>query len=743
MTWRRLGIGAIALALLGTLPAPARADTTQYAGVQGGDAIHLLADPAHGYEFLAAGYAGNPGDSTYNLQAFDPSGTSVERYAFGPTGGLAIIGDTLYATTPYFNWSIRRFDLTADPPSETTPLEEDRALHGLVAAGGLLWAAECLDGSVVESVNPTTGAEVPQDLSGLDINRCPEFADDPAHSKIFYVWSRYHATLYRMDTTGGTLAATASWEGSQINDVAVAPDGSAVVVGTATGAVVLDPTSLVATGVTYRAGSNIQAVSISGDGHVAVGVWNEVKVFPAGSGTPSASWALGGCVAGVVNVRGLSFGPTDTNLFASSQYGQAVTVLTHATSALSQSTISLGTAPAAPTPGDTITLAGTLQIPGGAVSGRAVHLYEGGGALGTVTTDASGGFSFDVPDVAAGSHCYDARFAGSAAATGAVSRANGVVEKVPSAVSIAGPTTTPLPGDQVELTGSLAFDDAASTEGAVVHVERAPAGAVFDWEFTTVGDATVQADGTWTIADVAGDVGAYSYRATFDETDRYLGSTARVDVDVHLHSARIRVETSSSRVVYGKKITLTARVQLADEGTRPKIAFFMDLPSKPPTVLAKVRANSEGVARYTLSPPGGGAYGAAFNGDARNKPATDQTGVKVAWGIYTRLKRNYGKSGQYRLFHQGVTPLYLIALNPALRYDVNIALQRLDGSWRTVARGGWDTSHDGVLAVVIDPRILKIGNRYRLVSSVPDATIRGGYRLIPNESPYSYFRITS
>ena len=742
MTCRRLGIGAIALALLCTLPAPARADTIQPAGVQGGDAIHLLADPAHGYEFLAAGYSGNLGDATPNLQAFDASGNALQTYSYGPTGGLAIIGDTLFATTPFASMMIRRFDLTADPPTETTPLQGVRALHGLVAAGGLLWASECLDGSVVESVDPTTGAEVPQDLSGLDINRCPEFADDPAHAKIFYVWSRYHSTLYRMDTTGGTLTATASWEGS-INDVTVAPDGSVVIVGTATGAVALDPTTLVATGVTYRAGSNVQAVSISGDGHVAVGVWNEVRVFPAGSGTPNASWTLGGCLGGVVNIRGLSFGPTDTNLFVSSQYGQTVTVLTHATSALSQSTITSGTLPTAPTPGDTITVAGTLQIPGGTVSGRTVRLFEGASMLGTVSTDASGGFSFDVPDVGAGSHCYDARFSGTTTATGVFTRADAVVEMVPSTLSIVGPATAPIPGDQFLLTGTLAFDDAASAEGGIVHVERGPGGAQFDWDFAPIGDAVVQADGSWSLEDTAGVAGSYTYRAKFDATDRYEASTDRVDVDTKRHGSTLRVTSSSARIVYGKKITLTARVKMADEGTHPKIAFFMDLPSKPPTVITTVKADADGVARYTFSPPGTGAYGATFDGDDRNKPATDQTSVKVAWGIYTRLKRNYATSGQYRLFHQGVTPLYVIVLNPAMRYDVDITLQRLDGSWRTVARGGWDTSTDGVLAVVIDPRILRIGNRYRLVASVPDATIRGGYRLIPNESPYSYLRITS
>jgi hypothetical protein len=292
-----------ALALLMGVVIPARADSTRPAGLLGSDLVTLLADPAHSLEFIGTHYQGG-GEGGKHLQAMDAAGDVVQTYDVGPTGGMAIVGSTLYVTDPMPDFQLVRLNLGVSPPGELTPMPVLRQLLSLVSAGGLLWGAECLYDSTVESIDPVTGGESPQDLSGLDISNCPQFADNPALAKIFYMWSQFHGTLYRVDTTGGVLTTTASWAGS-INDVAVAPDGASVVVATSDGAIVLNPTTLAPTGVSCKNGSNISAVAVSGDGHVATATGNHVWAFPSGASTPNASWTVGGCLNGPVTARGL------------------------------------------------------------------------------------------------------------------------------------------------------------------------------------------------------------------------------------------------------------------------------------------------------------------------------------------------------------------------------------------------------------------------------------------------------
>jgi hypothetical protein len=654
---------------------------------------------------------------------------------------MAVIGTTLFVDNA-LDGQIKRFDLTSSPPAEVSALMVDRQLFSLVAAGGSLWGAECLYGSTVERIDAATGAETPQDLSGLDISNCPAFADNPALPKVFYIWSEQHTSLYRIDVTSGSMNATASWHGS-VNDVTVAPDGSALIVGTPSGAVVLDPTSMIPTGVVYRDGANVQAVAISPDGHVAVGVANHVDVFPSGGSTPNASWTLGACLRGMLDARGLSFGPTPSTLFASSNYGLNVSVLSHATTALASSTIVVGTEPPNPTPGDTVTISGSVTVPGDSASGRSIAIYDVDdysnteSFVGTAKTDAGGAYSLDVPGVSAGTHCFDARFVGTPSVTGANAGATVAVNKVPSALTISGPASNPVPGSSIVLTGSLTFDDATPAGGATVHIEH----TINNGDRLPAGDATVQPDGSWTFSETADVEGTYSYRATFDGTSRYASDMVTTDVLVTRFASSLHLAASSTHVTYGDTITLKARLHVSDIAFDRTVRFYMDARGKPPVLIGTDQASSNGVAALKVRPPGGVTFEAVYNGDKRDLDASDAVKVTTRWWIGTRLKRAYGVSGPYHLYHQGVVPLYVVYVAPAAVTSVAIKLQRLHGSWHRVAIAGFNTSKKGVLGVLIDPHIFKLGVRYRLSARVTTAFTHG-YTLSANGSSYSYLRVT-
>lgn len=719
----------------------ARADSTRPNDIRGSDLATLLPDSAHGFEFMTTSYQGGS-ESGSHLQATDPSGSSLKTYDVGPSGGMAIAGTTLYVTDPFPDMHVARLDLGVSPPGELAPISVTRQLLSLVYANGLLWASECLPDSTVESVDPATGAESPQDLTGLDISNCPQFADNPALAKIFYMWSQNHGTLYRVDTTGGKLTAGASWNGS-INDVAVSSDGSAVIVGSADGAIELDPTTLAPTGTTYSDGSSVTAVAVSGDGHVGTAAGDHVFVYPSGGSTPNASWAVGGCLDGSVTARGLGFGPSDLQLFVLSRSAQTFSVLSHPTSVLKTSSLVSSSAPPTPTPGDTVTISGTLTVPSTSVAGRTVAIYESGAYNGTdtfignATTDAGGAFSLDVPGVTAGGHCFDARFAGTTGATGAVAGTAMIIDRLPSTVSISGPDPSPLPGDPLQLKGTLAFQDAASTENAVIHVD------VWDgslWQ--PVDDAVVAADGTWSVTTTAGSEGTYSFRARVDQSDRYLEDSAQVDVVIQRSAAKLRLVPSKAVVTYGGWLTLTAHLKVATGATNHKVAFYIDPPSKGKMLLGRVTASSDGIARIRLRPPGNATYEADYAGDARDLPAVERIVVKTSWAIFTGLRHNYAKSGNYHLFHRGVAPLYVVALQPSVASNVLISLQRLGTAWHTIARQGFDTNRDGVVVVIIDPRFFAVGQRYRIVTRTSSAPANG-YELNGNVSRYTYLRVTS
>jgi hypothetical protein len=213
------------------------------------------------------------------------------------------------------------------------------------------------------------------------------------------------------------------------------------------------------------------------------------------------------------------------------------------------------------------------------------------------------------------------------------------------------------------------------------------------------------------------------------------------DVTVTRFASSLHLTASSTRVTYGETITLKARLDVSDIAIDRTVRFYMDARGKPSVLLATKEVSSNGVAKVRVRPPGEVTFGSVYNGDKRDLDASDAVKVTTFWSISTRLKRAYGLSGQYHLYHQGVVPLYIVYVAPAAVTPVAIELQRLHGSWRRVAIAGFNTSKEGVLGVVIDPRIFKLGVRYRLSARAATSTAHG-YRLQAHESSYSYLRVT-
>ena len=137
----------------------------------------------------------------------------------------------------------------------------------------------------------------------------------------------------------------------------------------------------------------------------------------------------------------------------------------------------------------------------------------------------------------------------------------------------------------------------------------------------------------------------------------------------------------------GQMVTLTARIDLLPGTTRRRVAFRFEPLNKPAVALGELLANDNGVARITVRARAIGNYFATYAGDVGTRPTRRRCTSPRRRRIVTRMGGQYGVSGAYRLFHDGVVPAYGVAVAPERRWSVHFVLQRFrDGRWRSPGR---------------------------------------------------------
>jgi hypothetical protein len=262
------------------------------------------------------------------------------------------------------------------------------------------------------------------------------------------------------------------------------------------------------------------------------------------------------------------------------------------------------------------------------------------------------------------------------------------------------------------------------------------------FNYTAVGDASVGADGTWSFQTTAPGVGDYGYRASFGGTARYASDQASAPVSVRKRSTKLAIKASETEPTFGDHITLTATIDLLPGTFKRTIVFRFERPNASPQVVGKVVAGTNGVAKLRVTTTAIGHYVASYAGDARNAPAVDGVRVRTKARIASRMAGQFAVEGRYRLFHVGAAPRYGVAVSPPHRWTVIFALQRhVAGSWKRRAKTAFETNRDGLIVVVINPRFLPLGARFRIRPTVDGGFARKFGALASNTGPYTYFRI--
>jgi hypothetical protein len=114
--------------------------------------------------------------------------------------------------------------------------------------------------------------------------------------------------------------------------------------------------------------------------------------------------------------------------------------------------------------------------------------------------------------------------------------------------------------------------------------------------------------------------------------------------------------------------------------------------------------------------------------------------VGVQVDLSARLFRFHHKSGSYRIYRPGVSPLYVVSVDPPHRgHTVIFRLERRrDGAWRKLASVGFSLNRDGVVGVAVNAQLLRRGVPYRIRGS-----FRGDSDHLGATAGWSFFKVAA
>jgi hypothetical protein len=436
-------------------------------------------------------------------------------------------------------------------------------------------------------------------------------------------------------TPAGTATRTAYLfdPGSNLQDMAVTPDGTDVVVasGSPYEQQVFRTGNLTPDG-SYTTSAYPSAVAIAPDGTVAAGLQEhgpDVYVFaPAGS-TPINTYSL----AEGVDARGLAWGANDQLYAVTGAPGSTGAPTLHVISSATVSTTQLTLdAPASVTVGQPITIQGVLSSAAPFAAGTTVEVSRtdaadpAGVALAPATVGSGGSFSITDSPGATGSYTYSVSYSGDAQHQGSSATASVQLSKLAATPVLNAPATAD-PLQPVAVTGQL--PNGPFPAGETVQVTRTAVGGQGS---TSLADATVATNGSFGFTDVPPASGGYSYQVDYAGDTTHLAGTASAPVQVAQYASD-PVLTAPATGVRNEPIKITGQL---DGGPYPAGETVQitrtDLEHPTGTVLASVPVAADGSFGYTDTPQVGGAdtYQVSYAGDLYRSSGSATATVQIA-----------------------------------------------------------------------------------------------------------------
>lgn len=417
--------------LVGGAANPAAADSSKILPAQSvGD---ILADGVHKHVFISDPTGGK-------VLVADYSGAVVATIPSLPgVTGLDLSADsgTLYAAVPGAD-AIVTIDTTALKESARYATGEGTDPKYPALAGGKLWFGYGSGGSGHIGSLDLNGAEPVVTLDPEENGTwygAPTLASTPGAPNVLAagIESQSPTELAVYDVSSGTATETARTrtDGGNLQDLALSPDGTQVVV--ASGYPYVHQayrTSDLTPGVAYKSGSYPNSVDIAPDGTVAAGIDGvyspDVYVYKPGASTskpvrtfdfPNTGTSSG---SDTLLPAGLAWAPDTSRLFAVTANSSGVRSLRVLTDAVKSRTTVTVTAPAKATRAKQLTVSGKVTSGGAFAAGAKATVTRTdvespkGKALPSVTLKSNGTFSFSDTPPAGGTVTYKVSYAGDA-----------------------------------------------------------------------------------------------------------------------------------------------------------------------------------------------------------------------------------------------------------------------------------------------------------------------------------------
>jgi hypothetical protein len=203
--------------------------------------------------------------------------------------------------------------------------------------------------------------------------------------------------------------------------------------------------------------------------------------------------------------------------------------------------------------------------------------------------------------------------------------------------------------------------------------------------------------------------------------------------------SNVSLGVSRSRLVYGHSVRLSGHVTALSDPAGDTVSIYRrnSRGSVSRFLMGSRIVDENGNFSLKLKPDRNWFYDAQWAGDDESLGDVSGTkSVKVEPRLTGRLYRFHHKSGGYKIYRPGKTPLYVVTIAPAFRTEIGVRLQvNSGGVWRRYVSDAFAPNKDGVMAVVIHGLAVGVPYRIRAVYDNSD-----GYHLATHSS-WAYLKI--
>lgn len=203
-------------------------------------------------------------------------------------------------------------------------------------------------------------------------------------------------------------------------------------------------------------------------------------------------------------------------------------------------------------------------------------------------------------------------------------------------------------------------------------------------------------------------------------------------------AATLELSSSKKKIQYGGEVVLTATLGTAADAANDVVSIYAEPDGEPRFLVASGPVDSTGTFSVSVSPGRNTAYTAEWQADPEYvQPEAAAIDVKVQVVATGELKKFYGRSGSYKLYHAGVDPRYVAKVKPNHAGDsVGIQLEvQIKKKWKEIGSELFKLNPKSrVTIVLVDPAK---GYRFRIRTLYDSDDDH-----VPDISPWYKFKVT-